>query len=113
MQKPYKYLDRGRCIDILRGYDLGLDLHRLLQWYWDEQVVVPKAGKLFGRTFGTEIGVTQGDPVSPTIFNIVVEAVVRAVLLEVCGTQEAHHGFVWLEGEHNIVFYADDVWILG
>ena len=56
---------------------------------------------------------TQGDPVSPTIFNIVVGAVVRVVLLEVCGTKYAHHGLVWVEVEHNIVFYADDGRIAG
>ena len=47
---------------------------------------------------------TQGDPVSLTIFNIVVDEVVRAVLLEVCGPQEEKHGFGWLSGEHNICF---------
>ena len=46
-------------------------------------MVVPKAGRFYGRTFRTERGVTQGDPVSPTIFNILVDAVVRAVLMEV------------------------------
>ena len=53
-----------------------------------------------------------GDPVSFTIFNIVVDAVVRAVIMEVCGPQEEHHGFVWAAGNHNIVFYADDGRIL-
>ena len=64
--------------------------------------MVPKVGKVFGRPFNMEIGVTQGEPVSPTIFNIVVDAVVREVLLEICGPQEAHHGFIWSAGEHNI-----------
>ena len=49
-------------------------------------------GILFGRPFRIERGVTQGELVSPTIYIIVVYAVVRVVLLEVCGTQEAHHG---------------------
>ena len=53
-------------------------------------------------------GATQGDPVSLTIFNILVYAVVRAVLLEVCGTQEAQNGFIWEVGEHNICLYVDD-----
>ena len=56
--------------------------------------MVPKAGKFFGRPFNTERGATQGDSVSQTIFNMVVGAVVREALLEVCGTQEAHNGFV-------------------
>ena len=37
-----------------------------------------------GAAFGTERGVTQSDPASPMIFNIVVDAVVWAVLEELC-----------------------------
>ena len=48
---------------------------------------------------------TQGNPVSPTIFNIVVDAVVTAVLLEVCGPQEAHQWFGWAAGDYKIVLY--------
>ena len=70
-------------MDILRGYGLGINLQKLLQRYWDKQKVVPKAGKYFGRPFCTQRGVTQGDLVSQTIFNIVVDTVVMAVLLEV------------------------------
>ena len=75
--------------------------------------MVLKSGKFFRRTFNTERGVTQGDPVSLTIFNIVVDAVVREVLPEVCGPQEAHHGFVWVAGDHTILFYAYDRQIAG
>ena len=66
--------------------------------------MVPKAGKFYGRPFSTGRGVTQGDPVYPAIFNLVVDAVVRADLLEVCGTQESQHGFGWATGEHNVRF---------
>ena len=57
--------------------------------------MAPKARKIFGRPFQTERVVAQGDPFYPTLFNIVVDKVVRAVLLEVCGSKEAHHRFVW------------------
>ena len=40
-------------MDILRGYEIGPNLQRLPQKYWDKQAVVPKAGKLFERPFGT------------------------------------------------------------
>ena len=53
------------------------------------------------------------DLISPKIFNIVVDAVVRAVLLEVCGPQELHHRFGWARGEHNIVLYTNDSQIAG
>ena len=60
-----------------------------------------------------ERGVKQVDPVSPTIFNITVDAVVRVVLLEVCGPQEAQHGHGWPEDKHNIYFYEYHSWIAG
>ena len=47
------------------------------------------------------------------IFNIVVDAVVTAVLLEVCGPQDAHHWFGWATGEQNIVLYTEDGCIAG
>ena len=43
-----------------------------------------KEGKYFGRPFCMMRGVTHGQPLSLTIFNIVVDVVVREVLLEVC-----------------------------
>ena len=53
-------------------------------------------------------GVTQGDPLSPTIFNVVVDAVVRhwlSVMVE--GAEE--QGKLGQEGMHqNDLFYADD-----
>ena len=61
----------------------------------------------------TGVVVTQGDPASPIIFNIVVDAVVRAVLEEVCIPQESQHGMGWEVGESNLVFYADDGRISG
>ena len=51
---------------------------------------------------------TQGDLVSPTLFNIIVDAVIRETLQEICGPQEDQHSFGWLAGEHKIFFYADD-----
>ena len=47
------------------------------------------------------------------ILNIVVDAVVQAVLEEVCSLQESQHGMGWEGGESNIVFYADDRRIAG
>ena len=56
---------------------------------------------------------TQGNPMSPTIFNIVVYAVVWVRMIEVCGPQEAQHGLVWTEREKDMVFYSDDGRIAG
>ena len=60
-----------------------------------------------------EIGVTHGEPDPTIVFNIVVYTVVRAVMLDVCGLQEAQHGLGYAAGEHKIFFYADDGHIAG
>ena len=93
VRNSYDSLDRGMCMEIVRGYGLGYKIQRLLQHYWDGQRLVPKSGKYYGRPFRTGRGVTQGGPVSPAIFNIVVDSVVRTALQEVCEPQEAQHGF--------------------
>ena len=85
-------------MEILRGYGLGPNIQKLLQRYWDKREVVSTARNLFGRLFGKDRGVTQGNPVSLTNLNILMDAVVRAVLLEICRPQEAHHGLGWVAG---------------
>ena len=39
--------------------------------------MVARAGGYYGEAFWGERGVTQGDPLSSTIFNVVVDAVVQ------------------------------------
>ena len=48
----------------------------LLRTYWDQLTMVAKSSRYFGRPFKGYWGVTQGDPVFPTIFNVVVNAVI-------------------------------------
>ena len=58
--------------------------------------MVAKAGRYYGTVFQGAGGVTQGDPISPTIFSVVVE-----------DTEErGDHG---QEGRHQSdLFYVDD-----
>ena len=86
-----EFMDSGRFLKILRGYGLGKNLDLLLKNYWKRQKIVPNMGKCLGKVFGTGGVVTQGEPVSPMIFNIMVDAVVRAVLDVVCSPHEAQH----------------------
>ena len=50
---------------------------------------------------------------SPTIFNMVVDALLKAALMGVCGPQVAQHSLVWVAGEQEIISYADDGSIAG
>ena len=60
-----------------------------------------------------QYAVTQGNPLSPTLYNIIVDAVVRETIQEICGPQEDQHGFWWSMGEHKVCFYTDDGRITG
>ena len=76
-------------------------------------MIVPNTSKFLGKEFQTGRDLTQGDTASPMIFNIVVDAVVQAVLDVVCRPQEAHRGRGWTAGERNLIFYSDNDRIAG
>ena len=51
--------------------------------------IVARAGGYYGTAFQGARAVTQGDPLSPTIFNVVVDVVVRhSVTVVIAGTEE-------------------------
>ena len=49
----------------------------MLHNYWRRLTMAARAGGYYGAAFKGARGVTQGNPLSPTIFNVVVDAVVR------------------------------------
>ena len=87
LAKAYEALDRSRTLEILKGYGVGERVRRILTVYWERTTMVARSGSYYGKGFKGERGVTQGDPLSPTIFNVVVDAVVRHWLQ--IATQEA------------------------
>ena len=52
-------------------------MDRLLTTYWRHLTMVARAAGYYRTEFGGERGVTQGNLLSPTIFNVVVDVVVR------------------------------------
>ena len=70
--------------------------------------MVARAGGYYRTGFKSARGVTQRDPLSPTIFNVVVDAVVRHwVTLAVEDAEK--RGERGKEGRHQAaLFYADD-----
>ena len=87
LTKAYDALDRSRTLEILKGYGVGDRVRRFLAVYWERTTMVARAGSYYGKGFKGDRGVTQGDPLSPTIFNVVVDVVVRHWLQ--LSTQEA------------------------
>ena len=101
-------MERSRSLEILEGYGFGPNARRLLTNYWRRLTIVARGGGYYGTAFGGERGVTQGDPLSPTIFNMVVDAVVRHWVNRIMEKAEAR-GETGREGWHQAaLFYADD-----
>ena len=83
LRKTFDALDRDRCLEILEKYGVGNNILRLIKTFWDQAVMVCRASGYYGDPFKAYRGTTQGGPVSPRIFNIMVDAVVREWLRQV------------------------------
>ena len=73
LTKVYNALDRSRCLEILEGYGVGLSTRRLLTTYWRRLTIVARAGGSYGEVYKGARGVMQGNPLSLTIFNVLVD----------------------------------------
>ena len=108
LTKAYDALDRSRCLEILEGYDFGPNARSLLKTYWRRLTMLARAGGYYGKAFKGERGVTQGDLLSPTIFNVVVDAVIRHWVNGLVDKAE-EKGETGREVRHQLaVFYVDD-----
>ena len=88
LHKSYEALDWERSLDLITAYGVGPRTVRLLRTYWGLLTMVAKSGGYFGHPFKGYQGVTQGDPMYPTIFNVVVDAVICHWVTVVTPTEE-------------------------
>jgi hypothetical protein len=107
IMKAYNTLDRGRCLEILAGYGVKLNLLRLQKKFWDKAKMVCCAGGNYGLPFGAHRGVTQGGPLSSLMFNVCVNCVIREWLRQVLGEDVAQGGVENLVRNQCIAFFVD------
>ena len=108
LTKAYDALDRSRSLEILKEYGVGGRVQKLLMEYWERMTMVARAGSYYRKGFKGGMGVTQGDPLSPTIFNVVVDAVVRH-WLTIAVKEAERRGERGREVRHQAaLFYTDD-----
>ena len=89
LHKAYETLEMSRCLEILEGYRVGPNSRRILHTYWRRLTMGARAGGYYGMAFQGVLRVTQGNTLSPTIFNVVVDEVVRNwVMVVVAGAEE-------------------------
>ena len=70
--------------------------------------MVAKSGRYFGRPFKGYQVVTQGDPLSPTIFNVVMDAVIHHWVMVVMLTKAGMGGLGLTFIDLVAYFYAND-----
>ena len=102
LKKAYDTLDRDRALEILKGYGIGENIQSIIKRVWDMDTMVPKQGGFYGEPFSAGRGVRQGDILSPMIFNIIVDAVIRDVEFQLGLGREIQRRAV------DEFFYADD-----
>ena len=64
-------------IDITKQYGVVINIRIVIEKYWENKRSVVKKGRYFGDIFDTGRGVTQGDIISPILFNVLIYCVVR------------------------------------
>ena len=78
--KSYDTVHRD-CLHItLEGYEVVPQLCGILDTFWDCQQVVPRQNGFHVPAFPATRGTTQGRLVSPTLFNVVVDNIIRSWL---------------------------------
>ena len=76
LRKAYDTINQDHCLKILVAYRVGLRMKRLLRRYWEGITMVAWLGCYYCTPFKGSSGVTQGDPMSHTIFNMVMDEVI-------------------------------------
>lgn len=77
LTKAYDCVDRTILLQLLEAYGVGPRIRSVLQTQWTAQQFITKQSGFYGPIVPTSRGVTQGDIVSPTLFNIAIDAVSR------------------------------------
>jgi len=75
VSKAYDGLDCDHTLLLLQDYRVGKNILQLLQNFWSNHTIIPQQQGIFGTPFDTKCGITQGDIVSSTIFNIVINTI--------------------------------------
>ena len=76
LHNAYSALNMERCFETLVGYGIGSRIKRILCLYWEHLLMVDRAGRYCGAPLKGYQGITQGDPLYPTNFDMVVDAMI-------------------------------------
>ena len=93
---------------ILAAYGVVPRTIRLLCTYWVCLNMVARSGGYFWLPCKGDYGVTQGDPLYPTIFNVVMDVIICHCVAVVAPTEDGMEGLVISIQELASYFYASN-----
>ena len=93
---------------IISAYRVGPRTILLLWTYWGRLTMVARARSYFGIPFKVYYSITQGDPLYPMIFNVVLEDVIRHWVEVVSPTEDGTEVLRLLIHELAMYFYSND-----
>jgi hypothetical protein len=104
-KKAYDSVRREVLHNILIEFGVPMKLVRLIKMCLDETYSKVHTDKHLSDNFTTHEWIKQGDALSPLIFNFASEYAIRKGQENLMGLK--------LNGTHHLLFYADDVDLLG
>ena len=115
-------MDQGHLLTTLEGYNAGPHMRKLLEVFWYRQGFFTRQKGYHGPHFKENKGINQGRIILPTLFNLIVDNVVRKFLALMVEDQLiAQEGLVLVVGRflelfHNkngMVGSQDPEWLQG
>ena len=109
LNKAYYTIERGRLLSTLEIYSTCPCMCRLLAVFWNQQEFVTHKNGYHVLHFKSTQGTTQGRLISPTLFNLIVNNVVRNwITMTVDDQLVTHEESVIAVGRCLVLFYAEN-----
>lgn len=87
LSKAYDTVSRPRLMRVMQAHGIGPNICTVIQTYWQQSQLAIKQGGFHSTTFTAERGITQGDILSPLLFNLVINAVLQVLDTELDTSQ--------------------------
>jgi len=119
IEKAYDNLDQRALEAILRGHGFSDTAIALIKDLWEDEIIMKYQDNTYGSSFTSKRGVKQGDVLSPFIFILCLNTVLRHILRKHKGIVLYRADNTWKSWEPSDDFvtikallYADDILIL-